>query len=355
MAFLKAVPLLLLSLLCFRLEAAEKVFDFSAVPQNQSPPGFRNAVSDGGKPGEWQVVWDDAAPLMEAASPQPNVFTKRAVLAQLSRDSTDEHFPLFIYQGETYADFTLRARVKMMEGNKEQMAGLAFRIQNETNYYVLRASALGNTLKFYKVVNGQRGDIIGPSIAIPARTWHEIAVECKGNQIRCFLNGKQAIPVISDDSFAKGKIGFWTKSDSVSYFADAKIVYTPWEAPAQKIVRDVLQEYPRLLGIRIYVGSQDGGSTRLIAAEQSAQAQIGTPGQKTDLEVLKTGGIAYGKTGKTVLVTMPLRDRNGDIVAAAKIIMKTFPGQTEKNAVERAAPLVRQIQTRVQALQDLVD
>jgi hypothetical protein len=50
---------------------------------------------------------------------------------------------------------------------------------------------------------------------------------------------------------------------------------------------------------------------------------------------------------------MPVRDRNGDIIAAARVVMRTFPGQTEKNAVERAAPIVRDIQKRVQMIDDL--
>jgi hypothetical protein len=52
---------------------------------------------------------------------------------------------------------------------------------------------------------------------------------------------------------------------------------------------------------------------------------------------------------------MPLRDQNGDIVAAAKLVMKTFPGQTEKNAVERAAPIVREMQAQLHSLQELLE
>jgi len=53
-------------------------------------------------------------------------------------------------------------------------------------------------------------------------------------------------------------------------------------------------------------------------------------------------------------VVMPLRDRNGDPVAAVRVIMKTFAGQTEQNAVARALPVIREMQRRVASLQDLV-
>ena len=52
---------------------------------------------------------------------------------------------------------------------------------------------------------------------------------------------------------------------------------------------------------------------------------------------------------------MPLRDRNGDIIAAARVVMQTFAGQTEENAIVRATPFVKEIQARVTSLQDLVD
>ncbi len=91
------------------------------------------------------------------------------------------------------------------------MAGIAFRIQDENNFYVLRASALGNSFRFYKVVQGERSAPIGPQINIPGGAWHEMTVVCKGNQIRCSLNGKELIPALTDNSFPAGKIGFWTK------------------------------------------------------------------------------------------------------------------------------------------------
>jgi len=52
---------------------------------------------------------------------------------------------------------------------------------------------------------------------------------------------------------------------------------------------------------------------------------------------------------------MPLRDRNGDAIAAARVVMRPFPGQTEQNAIVRAAPIVKEMQNRIQSLEDLVE
>src|SRR5262249_7882546 len=157
-------------------------------------------------------------------------------------------------------------KFKTVGGEKERMAGIAFRIQNETNYYVVRASSLGNTLRFYKVINGERGTVIGPETPIASGQWHELTVECKGNQIRCLLDGQELIPTLIDNTFQRGKVGFWTKSDSISYFSDAKVVYTPRQVPAQKFVQEICKRYPRLLGLKIAIPSGDPPTLRVIAS-----------------------------------------------------------------------------------------
>ena len=272
------------------------------------------------------------------------------MLAQLAQDPTDEHFPLLIFEGETFGDFTLTTRFKTVKGVAEQMAGIAFRIQNETNYYVVRASSLGNTFRFYKVVNGERGSLIGPETPIPSGVWHELVIECAGNQIRCRLNGKELIPPLTDNSFARGKVGFWTKSDSVSYFADTRIVYQPLDPPVQAIMRAVVKKYPRLLDLEVYVPGHDRKTARRLASKSGKE--MDRAAGNAALDVIARGVIYYGKGRKSVEVTMPLRDRNGDPVAAARVVMETFLGQTEQNALVRATPIVKDIEARMLSLQE---
>jgi hypothetical protein len=342
-----------LAILTLPVAAAEHKFDFSAVSENQPPPGFRSTVTGQGKAGDWKVIMDDVPPLLQPFTPRAPGVSKQAVLAQLAQDPTDEHFPLLIYEGETVGDFTLTTRFKTVKGVAEQMAGIAFRIQNETNYYVVRASSLGNTFRFYKVLNGERGPVVGPEVPIPAGVWHELAVECKGIQIRCRLDGKELITATDQvNPFTSGKVGFWTKSDSVSYFADTRIVFTPHEAPAQKVVRDVVKKYPRLLGLQVYVLGSDPKTSRLLASKNTNE--VARVGGKVEQDVIGQGTTYYGQEKESVSVVMPLRDRNGDPVAAVRVIMKTFAGQTEQNAVARALPVIHDMQRRVGSLQDLV-
>jgi len=342
-----------LVLLAWPALAAEYRFNFAEVRENQTPPGFRSVVTGAGQPGDWRVIMDEVPPLLQTLNPQAPAVAKQAVLAQLAQDPTDEHFPLLIYEGQTISDFTLTTRFKTVKGVQERMAGIAFRIQNPTNYYVVRASSLGNNLRFYKVSNGQRGPLVGPEAPIPSGVWHELTVECKGNAIRCLLNGKELITATDKvNPFTSGKIGFWTKSDAVSYFADARLVYKPHEAPAQALVREMLKKYPRLLGLQVYVLANDSKTPKLLASRNTNE--VNQAGGKVEQDVIEQGTPYYGKEKDSSSVVLPLRDRNGDPVAAVRVIMKRFAGQTEQNAFARAQPIVRDMQSRFSSLQDLV-
>jgi hypothetical protein len=184
--------------------------------------------------------------------------------------------------------------------------------------------------------------------------WHDLTVECKGSAIRCLLDGNELISVTDKvNPFTSGKIAFWTKSDSVSFFDSTKIIYTPRIAPMQRTVQEVVKNNSRLVGLKVYVPGTEPGTTRLIASKE--EAEIGHPGTATERDVISQGGTYYLKQHDDVTIIMPLRDRNGDPIAAVRVVMKTFFGQTEKNAVERAAPIVKELQAKVQSLDDLID
>jgi hypothetical protein len=179
-----------------------------------------------------------------------------------------------------------------------------------------------------------------------------MTISCEGNKINCFLNGQQVIPTITDTSFNRGKIGFWTKSDSVSYFQDTRIVYKPREVPAQVLVRKTVQNYGRLLGLKIYIPGTDPQTTRVIASKD--EKEIGEPGAEAELNAIRKAAISWGKTKESVSVVMPLRDRNGDPMAAARVVMRTFQGRPSKCAGASDTDRGR-MRLRIRSLEDLVE
>jgi hypothetical protein len=325
--------------------ADERKFDFSKTPTNEPPIGAHSVVAGEGKPGDWRVILDDVPTDSGMFTTNATLTAKKSVVAQLARNTTDEHYPVLVLSDDIYGDFTFTAKFKMVDGETEQMAGLVFRLQDAKNFYVVRASALGGTFYFARFEKGLRTPPTGNFIKFEKGVWHEMSVDCFGTTIRVKLDGKQALPDIDDPTFAAGKVGFWTKSDSVSYFADARITYTPREPFAQRLVRDILKEYPRLVGLKMYAPVPPGTETRLIASND--EKEIGRAGAKSDADCIKTGINYYLRENDKVTVTLPLCDRNGDPVAAVRVELKPMRGQTQENALIRALPIIKTMQERM--------
>jgi hypothetical protein len=337
--------------LCFVGRGAEVSFDFTTDNVNHAPPGFRSTVSGTGPVGDWKVVLDDVPTALPAFSPKSPIVNKRPVLAQLSRDKTDERYPMLIYEGDSFGDFTVSTQIKMVEGDVERMAGIAFRIQDEKNYYYIRANAVDNNIYFFKWVNGALYGPIGSKIEVAAGVWHDLVVECRGNEIRCRFNGKEAFPALQDNSFSSGRIALWTKSDSVSYFGSTRINYTPRERFAQTILREALEKYDRLVGLTVFAAGTNGPVPQALASKDTNE--IGTPAPPAEQDVLARSTIYHLKSSGRVTVVLPMRDNNGETIAAVRVVMKALPGQTEKNAISRAMPVVRYMESRLQRAAEL--
>jgi len=330
---------------------AEKVFNFNE-SLDKTPAGFRSVVGGEGKPGDWKVILEDAPSAFQTLTPQAAGNTsKKPVLAQLSEDLRDEHFPILIFDGDDYGDFTFTTKFKTVKGITEQMAGIAFRIQDATNYYVVRASSLGNTFRFYKVVNGVRGTIVGPEVRIEKNVWHEMTVECKGHEIKCKLDGKELFPALTDNTFTSGKIGFWTKSDSVSYFADAKITYLPREPLAQKLLNDAKKANPHARNMKIFAMTDKSKKPVVIASLKPEER--GEAAGKLEESVMETGDTGFRKSKGFSIVTWPLRDRNGEPIGVLQVTLKSFPGEMQQSAVIRGVPILKQVQASILEAKDL--
>jgi hypothetical protein len=350
----KCVWLILLICVGLMLPAAGDVIklnfgDFSG--EQSLTNDFVSALAGGGRPGDWKIVTDEMpsafTPLTSNAAP---VMNHISVLSQEDTDPTDERFPMLIYNKETFKDFTVTTHFKIVDGVLEQMAGIVFRFQNESNFYVVRVSALGHNLRFYKVVNGVRGNPVGPPLNISIDAWHSLTVHCEGNRITCYLDDQLMMPSLEDDTFDSGKIGFWTKSDSLTHFGDTTISYTPVVPLAQLVLQSVLEQEPRLLGLRIYALDKTG-KPRVIASKQATE--MGLVGTSSEEAAITNGATSFGRGRGTVAVVMPLTDRNGDPVAAVRVQLKSFMGETRDNALMRARLIVNMIQSQILTSQDL--
>ena len=215
---LVSAVLLLSALMVFGCsEAAEMgareaiTLDFDATTVGELPAGFSTAVTGGGGPAVWRVVEDAGAP------------SGGKVLAQTSTDKTSSRFPLCIYEGLTAADVEVSVRFKPVSGTVDQAAGLVARYRDKDNYYIVRANALEHNVRLYKVERGKRTQFAGVDVKVPANQWQTLMLEVKGTHSRVFLN--DILLFEADDRTFRdaGKVGLWTKADSVTYFDDLTV------------------------------------------------------------------------------------------------------------------------------------
>jgi len=195
------------------LQPAGKTFtyNFDADVVGQMPAMFHDALTGQGARSEWVVKADPTAPS------QPNV------LAQLSRDKTDYRFPLAISDEGSFKDLELSVKFKAVSGEVDRAAGLVFRLKDANNYYIVRANALEGNYRLYHVVTGKRQQFAGANVKVASDEWHELKVECVGNKITCYYDGEKKIDA-TDNTFSEaGKVGLWTKADSVTYFDDLRV------------------------------------------------------------------------------------------------------------------------------------
>ncbi len=195
------------------LQAAGKIFlyNFDGDAVDQIPSRFHGALTGQGARAEWVVKPDPTAPSGS------NVF------AQVSADKTDYRFPVAIADDGSFQDLELSAKFKAMSGEIDQAAGMVFRLKDANNYYIVRANALENNYRLYRVVNGKREQIAGANLPVSSGEWHELSIVCIGNSITCYFDGEKKIEA-GDDTFSEaGKIGLWTKADSVTFFDDLKV------------------------------------------------------------------------------------------------------------------------------------
>jgi hypothetical protein len=366
---------LLLAGAAFFASAAQIKFDFGQTPDGHVPDGFLSLVSGPGRPGNWKVLDEMVptamAPILTNLSGPSLTVAKHTVLAASSTNAAATHSPILLFTNELFGDFTLTTRFKILGGTTAPEAGIAFRVQDESNYYVLRASTRGSqtvhgSLLWYRVVGGVRYDTIGKGVLvpIPPDDWQELRVECVGNSIRGYLNGKLMIPPmlagaptneadlprLNDTTFPTGRAGFWTAADTTAYFADTRIDYTGRVPLIQTVIDGVVKKYPRLLGLRVY--ALKNSSAPVVVADAKEQ-DLGSPGGKTEADVLADGKTYYLKQGKTAEVTLPLRDRNGDVLGALKVTLATLTGETQDTSVARAVVIKKAVETGLSTLQDI--
>ena len=194
---------------------------FDSAPQGSLPAGWMVAMTHTGEAPKWEVRHDTTAP------------SKPNVLAQLSADRTAARFPMAILDTVNCRDGEVSVKFKTVAGKTDQAAGLVWRYRDSNNYYLVRANTLENNIVMYRVEGGNHVSIApkgkpretyGVHHRIPAHTWNVLKISFKKSRFEVYFDHRKVFES-EDSTFTQaGKVGLWTKADSVTYFDDFQVL-----------------------------------------------------------------------------------------------------------------------------------
>ena len=168
-------------------------------------PDGRVACTQGmtgvGRPPSWQPVADPDGPDGWA-------------LTETAGDPADLRFPLCISQQAVARDFDATLRFKPIGGTRAQVAGLIFRAQSASDYYVVRANSLDNSVRLYRMDKAKRSQLAAKEVPIEAGQWHSLRVIVDNDRFEVALDGKTLFDVTDRSLPQAGPMGVWSQADS---------------------------------------------------------------------------------------------------------------------------------------------
>jgi len=179
------------------------LINFDNVSIGSAPSGWTATLTGSGN-AKWTVEKDDTAPS------KPNVLKQSGVAT----------FPICFKNDTNLKDGFVEVKFKPISGKEDQAGGLIWRLKDANNYYVARANALEDNVTIYHTINGKRTEKKHTGTKVAPNVWHSLRVDFQGNHFVVTYDGKKAIEWDDDTFKDAGRVGVWTKADSVTLFDD---------------------------------------------------------------------------------------------------------------------------------------
>jgi hypothetical protein len=153
-----------------------------------------------------------------AVEEMPGAPADKKVLVQRA---TRNEFNVIVSPAGPYTDVDVSMKFKPISGREDASGGIVFRFA-DGKYYVVRANALEDNFRLYAYDRGRR-QIASASVKTPALgQWHAVRVVSVGDHIQAWLDGKLLLDH-RDARFKSGRVGLWTKADSITAFAELTV------------------------------------------------------------------------------------------------------------------------------------
>ena len=192
-----------------------RAWTFDTESPNALPKGFViGTLFDGRPAGEWKVLITDRAK------------SAHQVLAQLMGKGAEHAYKVVQVEGLAPMNVDVQVSFLPISGNADMGGGVLWRAADDRNYYLTRANPLEQNIRIYRVVNGVRHLLQNFDQIIDVKQWHTLRVINQGCRSRVLFDEREVFD-LCDESFSRGRIGLWTKSDAVTYFDDLRMQVLP--------------------------------------------------------------------------------------------------------------------------------
>jgi hypothetical protein len=200
---MKPLPELIVATILTTTTAFAGTINFDDAKAGEAPASW-TATNTGSGNAKWTIEKDDTAPS------KPNVL----------KQSGEATYPVCLKNDTSLKDGFVEVKFKPVTGKEDQAGGVIWRAKDADNYYIARANALEDNVTIYHTIKGNRMAFKNVNHKVKPGAWHTLRVEFQGSHFTVTLDGEKVIEA-ADDSFSEaGKVGVWTKADSVTLFDD---------------------------------------------------------------------------------------------------------------------------------------
>ncbi|MBZ5677203.1 MAG: hypothetical protein LAP61_23405 [Acidobacteriia bacterium] len=180
-----------------------QTINFDSLATGAPPPGW-TATKTGSGTAKWTIEKDSTAP-----SP-PNVL----------KQSGQATYPVCLKDDTNLKNGFVEVKFKPIAGKEDQAGGVVWRAKDSNNYYIARANALEDNVTIYDTLNGRRTERKRTGIKVASNQWHTLRVDFQDSHFTVMFDGKKAIEWDDEKFKDAGKVGVWTKADSITLFDD---------------------------------------------------------------------------------------------------------------------------------------
>jgi len=185
--------------------------------------------------GDWSITTDDGKKVLlvdgrqwKKGQPAGGLADKaRAIYGSRHEEFIDNvkafaYFPYAVAREvDDFRDGEISVRFKLLGGVLDQCAGILFNLKPNGDYLTVRFNGKEDNLVLWTFDKGKRSFVKKgvKEVHIPYKEWHAIKIVVHGTQLAGWLDGEKLL----DYTLAapvSGKVGVWSKTDSISEFAD---------------------------------------------------------------------------------------------------------------------------------------